>query len=123
MITKMSFPSVVAEGGIYYFASGPARSSGGEASFLPPIHSRFNLDSVKTATVQELPTQWPQILKWIAAGEEVHLTEHNHVVAKVVPASALPVTDFVGRAKAIWGEIPEGQTLSSLVSANRGGSA
>jgi len=77
------------------------------------------LDRVKTATVQQLPEQWPDILKWVASGEEVQMTDHDKVVAKIVPAGASP--DFVGRAKAIWGENPPGKSLSAIVTETRGG--
>jgi hypothetical protein len=35
------------------------------------------------------------------------------------PASSAPEPDFVGRAKAIWGEAPTGEPLSALVSQAR----
>jgi len=76
---------------------------------------------VKTANVQQVPQQWPQILRWVAAGEEVHVTEEDQVIAKVVPATPAATPDFVARAKAIWGETPPGKPLSTLVSEGRGG--
>jgi antitoxin (DNA-binding transcriptional repressor) of toxin-antitoxin stability system len=75
---------------------------------------------VKTATVQQAPEQWQDIMKWVASGEEVQMTDHDKVVAKIVPAGALQ-PDFVGRAKAIWGENPPGKSLSSIVAEARGG--
>lgn len=74
---------------------------------------------MKTASVQQLPEQWPQILRWFAAGEEVQVTQQDKVVAKVVPPTGQP--DFLARAKAIWGEHPPGKPLSALVSGARGG--
>jgi len=75
---------------------------------------------VKTATIQQVPERWPDILKWVASGEEVEMTDHDKVVAKLVPAEASP-PDFVGRAKAIWGENPPGKSLSAIVAEARGG--
>ena len=75
---------------------------------------------MKTATVQQAPQNWAQILEWVAAGEEVELTEKEKVVAKVVPANP---PDFLSRAKAIWGEQPAGKPLSALVAEGRGGEA
>jgi antitoxin (DNA-binding transcriptional repressor) of toxin-antitoxin stability system len=75
---------------------------------------------VKTATVQQVPQQWPDILKWVKSGEEVQMTDDNKVVAKLVPAEASQ-PDFVSRAKAIWGEDPPGKSLSAIVSDARGG--
>ncbi|HXR07695.1 MAG TPA: hypothetical protein VN765_10215 [Candidatus Acidoferrum sp.] len=75
---------------------------------------------MKTATIQQVPERWPDILKWVASGEEVEMTDHDKVVAKLVPAEASP-PDFVGRAKAIWGENPPGKSLSAIVAEARGG--
>ena len=78
---------------------------------------------MKTASVQQLPQQWPQILRWVAAGEEVQVTQENEVVARVVPAKPTATPDFLGRAKAIWGESPAGKPLSAVVNDSRGGEA
>jgi antitoxin (DNA-binding transcriptional repressor) of toxin-antitoxin stability system len=77
---------------------------------------------MRTTTVQQVPQQWAEILGWIAAGEEVQVTEQDAIVAKFVPAVPGSVVhpDFVGRAKAIWGERPPGKLLSELVSEGRG---
>jgi antitoxin (DNA-binding transcriptional repressor) of toxin-antitoxin stability system len=40
---------------------------------------------MKTASVQQVPQQRTQILEWVAAGEEVEVTKHDKVIAKVVP--------------------------------------
>jgi antitoxin (DNA-binding transcriptional repressor) of toxin-antitoxin stability system len=76
---------------------------------------------MKTASVQQVPNQWPEILRWVAAGEEVEVTEQDQVVAKVVPARPTLTPDSLGRAKAIWGEAPPGKPLSAIVSEARGG--
>jgi len=76
---------------------------------------------MKTASVQQVPEQWPQILRWIAAGEEVQVTEQDQVVAKLVPAKPAATPDFLARAKAIWGDSPTGKPLSELVMETRGG--
>ena len=78
------------------------------------------LAPMKTATIQQVPERWPDILKWVASGEEVQMTDHDTVVAKLVPAGATQ-PDFVGRAKAIWGENPAGKSLSTIVAEARGG--
>jgi antitoxin (DNA-binding transcriptional repressor) of toxin-antitoxin stability system len=75
---------------------------------------------VKTATVQQVPQQWPEILRWLAAGEEVELTQDDQVVAKVLPVKQVATPDFLARAKAVWGETPEGKPLSTVVSEGRG---
>ena len=69
---------------------------------------------MKTASVQQVPEQWAKISRWLAAGEEVEVTQQDQVVAKPVPASR-PQPDFLARAKAVWGDQPPGQPLSALV--------
>jgi len=75
---------------------------------------------MKTASVQQLPQQWPEILRWVAAGEEVQVTQQDKVVARVVPARPAQQPDFLARAKAIWGEQPPGKPLSEVVAEARG---
>ena len=76
---------------------------------------------MKTASVQQLPQQWPEILRWVAAGEEVQVTQQDQVIARVVPARPMATPDFVARAKAVWGETPPGKLLSAVVAETRGG--
>ena len=78
---------------------------------------------MKTASVQQVPQQWTEILGWVAAGEEVQVTQQEKVIAKVVPVTVAPVPqpDFLARAKAIWGEQPAGKLLSAVVADARGG--
>ena len=74
---------------------------------------------MKSATVQELPLQWSEILRWVSQGEEVEITDHDRTIARVLPpASARP--DFLARAQAIWGKEPAGKPLSEVVSEGRG---
>ena len=75
---------------------------------------------MKTASVQQVPQKWPEILEWVAAGEEVEVTEQEKVIAKLVPTAP---PDFLARAKKIWGEQPLGKPLSELVVEARGGAA
>lgn len=65
---------------------------------------------MKTANVDTVPREWPEILEWLRAGEEVELCRGKDAVARVVPLPAggqeQPAAwpDFVGRARRIWGE-------------------
>ena len=77
-------------------------------------------DPMKTTSVQQVPQQWPEILRWVAAGEEVQVTQQARVVAMVVPAKPADTPDFLARAKAVWGEMPRGKALSAVVSEARG---
>ena len=92
----------------------------GQAHELPlarPLSNR-HLTQVKTASVQQVPQKWSQILEWVAAGEEVQVTEQERVIARVVPAVQ---PDFLTRATKIWGDQPPGKPLSELVAEGRGG--
>ena len=75
-----------------------------------------HVNPMKTASVQQVPQKWVQILEWVAAGEEVELTQQEKVVARVIPATQ---PDFLARAKSIWGEQPAGEPLSALVAEGR----
>jgi len=88
---------------------------------LAPRGVARHLSCMKTASVQQLPQQWPEILRWVAAGEEVQVTQQDKVIARVVPARPVPRPDFLARAKAIWGEQPPGKPLSEIVLEARGG--
>ena len=76
---------------------------------------------MKTATIQQVPQQWPQILDWLASEEEVQVTRNDRVIARIVPAPAVPTPDFLTRAQAVWGATPAGQPLSAIVDESRGG--
>jgi prevent-host-death family protein len=42
---------------------------------------------MKTATIRELRNNYSKVLRWVSSGEEVQVTRHGKVVAKVVPAA------------------------------------
>jgi len=76
---------------------------------------------MKTAVAQQVPEQWGQILGWLAADEEVQVTQDDRIVARILPAAPAPATpDFLARARAIWGATPAGEPLSELVNESRG---
>jgi antitoxin (DNA-binding transcriptional repressor) of toxin-antitoxin stability system len=49
---------------------------------------------MKTANVQEVPQQWTEILRWVAAGEEVQVTSEGLPVAGLTPWNEL--RPFIG---------------------------
>ena len=75
---------------------------------------------MKSATTEQVRQQWPQILKWVEAGEEVQVTQQDKVVARLLPPEPVASPDFLARAKSIWGEAPPGTPLSQVVSEARG---
>ena len=56
---------------------------------------------MKTATVRELRNHYTSLLRWIAAGEEVLITQKGEVVARLMPAKA------AGARKVNWADSPE----------------
>jgi antitoxin (DNA-binding transcriptional repressor) of toxin-antitoxin stability system len=65
---------------------------------------------VKTATVRDLRYDFPKLEAWLAGGEEILITKHSKVVAKIsrateTPAAKLPPhPDYEARRKRIWGD-------------------
>ncbi len=79
------------------------------------------MSNLKTATIREVQHNLSEVLSCVARGEEVAVLRHGKMVAKLVPpdprAPASP--DFVARARAVWGDEPEGRLLSQIVSESR----
>ena len=67
---------------------------------------------MKTATVRDLRNHYTSLLRWIAAGEEVLITQKGQPVARLLPAQT-------GAAPVDWAQSPEvrrdrsGETLLS----------
>lgn len=81
---------------------------------------------MKTASVRELRSEFPKLLAWVDAGEEVVITKRRKVVAKLSPAtdsseSKAPPPDFAARRQKIFGDavIPQ-QVMQDILDENRG---
>ncbi len=72
----------------------------------------------KVANVDDIPDRLHEILNEIRLGREIVLTEHNKIVAKIVPVSNEDEPekwpDFYGRAIGIFGESPKSSACDSL---------
>jgi antitoxin (DNA-binding transcriptional repressor) of toxin-antitoxin stability system len=77
---------------------------------------------MRTATVRQIQHHLSEVLSWVEGGEEVRVLRRRKVVARLLPPDPQPVEspDFLGRARAVWGEEPSGQRLSEIVSGSRG---
>jgi antitoxin (DNA-binding transcriptional repressor) of toxin-antitoxin stability system len=132
---RSSEPQAPVEGG---WKSASRLSSGELHELLEPagchfFPSSFNrlrtpcscgmLGRMKTAIAEQVPQQWPQILEWVTAGEEVQVTHQDKIVARLLPSVPVAAPDFLARAKAVWGDAPAGTPLSQMVSEARGGAA
>jgi prevent-host-death family protein len=60
-----------------------------------------NVLQMKTATVRELRNHYTSLLRWVAAGEEVQITQRGVTVARLLPAE--PPTS----ATVNWQDSPE----------------
>jgi len=52
---------------------------------------------MKTATVRQLRTAFPQIESWLAGGESVTITKHKKVVAQLTPPPLAAKPNFARR--------------------------
>lgn len=80
---------------------------------------------MKTASVRELRSEFPKLLAWVDAGEEVVITKRRKVVAKLSPAtdpseSKAPLPDFAARRQEIFGDavIPR-KVMQDILDENR----
>ena len=80
------------------------------------------MSNMKTATIREVQHNLAEVLSCVARGEEVAVLRRGKMVAKLVPPDPRPSAspDFLGRAKAVWGDEPKGPPLSQIVSESRG---
>jgi antitoxin (DNA-binding transcriptional repressor) of toxin-antitoxin stability system len=53
---------------------------------------------MKTVTIQQVPRDWAEILRWVVGGKEVQLTDQDKVVARLLPPEKSDAPDFVARA-------------------------
>ncbi|OHE88800.1 MAG: hypothetical protein A3G75_01845 [Verrucomicrobia bacterium RIFCSPLOWO2_12_FULL_64_8] len=81
---------------------------------------------MKTATVRQLRTEFPKVLAWVNAGEEVAITRRRKLVANLTPAGEAPkkkllVPDFKARLRQLYGDkvIPAG-TMADILAKNKG---
>lgn len=81
---------------------------------------------MKTATVRQLRTEFPKVLAWVNAGEEVAITRRRKIVANLTPAGDAPkkkpaMPDFRARLRAIYGDkIVPAKMMAELLAANKG---
>jgi prevent-host-death family protein len=62
---------------------------------------------MKTATMRQVHNDFQSVLKWVAAGEEVTVSNRGRPVARICPPRAqtpakFKMPDFAARAKAIF---------------------
>lgn len=81
---------------------------------------------MKTASVRQLRTEFPKVLAWVNAGQEVAITRRRKIVANLTPAGDAPkkkptVPDFRARLQAIYGDkVVPADAMAELLADNRG---
>lgn len=74
--------------------------------------------NMKTASVRKVQHHLSEVLRWVEHGQEVSITRRNRIIARMVPAGInkpIEWPDFLGRAKAIWGDRPKGAPASRII--------
>ena len=81
---------------------------------------------MKSASVRDLRQDFPRILAWIEAGEEVAITMRRQAIARLVPLPRKKqpkgrMPDIAGRLQRVFGTriIPE-KTMKTLMEKNKG---
>jgi antitoxin (DNA-binding transcriptional repressor) of toxin-antitoxin stability system len=78
---------------------------------------------MKRATIREVQHNLSGVLKWVEDGEEVQVMRRNRVVAIVIPAEKVrmtqPLPEFEKRAAAVWSKRPRGKAASRILVESR----
>lgn len=81
---------------------------------------------MKTATVRQLRAEFPKVLAWVNAGQEVSITRRKQIVASLVPAGDRPkrktvLPDFRARLRRIYGtKIISAAVMADILAENKG---
>lgn len=81
---------------------------------------------MRTASVRQLRTEFPKVLAWINAGEEVAITRRRKIVANLTPAGDAPkkkpaLPDYRARLRAIYGDkVIPAAVMADLLADNKG---
>ncbi|NWG14091.1 MAG: hypothetical protein HXY20_11215 [Acidobacteria bacterium] len=73
---------------------------------------------MKKTSVRKVQHHLSEVLRWVERGQEVNITRRNQIIANVVPAglsNRIQWPDFLGRAKAIWGDRLKGAPVSRIL--------
>lgn len=81
---------------------------------------------MKTATVRQLRTEFPKVLGWVNAGQEVAITRRRKVVANLTPAGDPPrkklvLPDFRARLRRTYGDkVIPAAVMADILAENKG---
>jgi antitoxin (DNA-binding transcriptional repressor) of toxin-antitoxin stability system len=81
---------------------------------------------MKTASVRDLRQDFPRILAWIEAGEEIAITMRRQPIARLVPLPRKkrakgPIPDIADRLRSVFGmKIIPDKTMKKIMEQNKG---
>jgi antitoxin (DNA-binding transcriptional repressor) of toxin-antitoxin stability system len=81
---------------------------------------------MKTASVRNLRQDFPRILAWLQAGEEVAITFRRQAIATIIPRpqkkqSKRPMPDLTARLQKVFGQrIIPNKTMKVIMDQDRG---
>jgi prevent-host-death family protein len=80
---------------------------------------------MKTTTVRELRNNYSKVLHWVSTGEEVQVTRHGKVVAKVVPPqspapSKLDWTQSAALNRPAWPRVLSAEEAAAVLAESQG---
>ena len=80
------------------------------------------LDHMRKASVRDLRYRFPEVENLLQEGEEVQITKHKRVIARLVPErkrTSLKKPDFAARLERIFGKKPLSVSGAELIRAER----
>lgn len=81
---------------------------------------------MRTASVRQLRTEFPKVLAWVNAGQEVAITRRRKIVASLIPAGDAPkqqpiLPDFTTRLRTRFGDkIIPAEVMTDILAENKG---
>jgi antitoxin (DNA-binding transcriptional repressor) of toxin-antitoxin stability system len=100
------------------------RSSKGSVDVLRFV--KHSISQMKTASVRELRQNFGSLMAWIEEGEEIQITMHRRVVARLVPEqpksrAKVKMPDFAARLKRIHGgKVISAESAEAILDRNKG---
>jgi antitoxin (DNA-binding transcriptional repressor) of toxin-antitoxin stability system len=81
---------------------------------------------MKTASVRDLRQDFPRVLAWLQAGEEVAITMRRQAIATLIPCppkkrAKRPMPDLTARLQKVFGRhIIADKTMKAIIDQDRG---
>ena len=81
---------------------------------------------MKTASIRDMRHDFNRILAWVSNGEEVAITKHRRIVARLVPVHAQKtgdarMPDIAGRLQKVFGKkVISDKAMSAILDESRG---